>query len=166
MIGEIRDLETAQIAVQASLTGPLVLGTLHTNTAAAAIPRLINLGVPHYYVADVLRAVLSQRLVRATCRACGQPAPIPETLRAPGPAGRSWGARDTRRAGERRRWGGGQRRELNCPPNQPAGGPRAAVALQSHPSLRPFVRRGRQSGSHRRIRRSAPSPWSRTHALP
>jgi general secretion pathway protein E len=81
MIGEIRDLETAQIAVQASLTGHLVLGTLHTNTAAAAIPRLINLGVPHYYVADVLRAVLSQRLVRATCRACGQPAPIPETLR-------------------------------------------------------------------------------------
>jgi type II secretory ATPase GspE/PulE/Tfp pilus assembly ATPase PilB-like protein len=81
MIGEIRDLETAQIAVQASLTGHLVLGTLHTNTAAAAIPRLINLGVPYYYVADVLRAVLSQRLVRATCRACGQPAPIPETLR-------------------------------------------------------------------------------------
>ncbi len=58
-----------------------MLGTLHTNTAAAAIPRLINLGVPHYYVADVLRAVLSQRLVRATCRACGQPVPIPETLR-------------------------------------------------------------------------------------
>ncbi len=81
MVGEIRDLETAQIAVQAALTGHLVLGTLHTNTAAAAIPRLINLGVPHYYVADVLRAALSQRLVRATCRACGQPSPVPEALR-------------------------------------------------------------------------------------
>jgi general secretion pathway protein E len=81
MVGELRDLETAQIAVQASLTGHLVLGTLHTNTAAAAITRLINLGIPHYYVTDVLRAVLSQRLVRATCRACGSPRPTPAALR-------------------------------------------------------------------------------------
>jgi general secretion pathway protein E len=81
VIGEIRDLETAQIAVQAALTGHLVLGTLHTNTAAAAIPRLINMGIPHYYVADVLRAVLSQRLVRVTCRQCGAPAPVPAALR-------------------------------------------------------------------------------------
>jgi general secretion pathway protein E len=81
MVGEIRDLETAQIAVQASLTGHLVLGTLHTNTAAAAIPRLVNLGIPHYYVADVLRAALSQRLVRATCKACSSPKPIIEALR-------------------------------------------------------------------------------------
>jgi general secretion pathway protein E len=86
MVGEIRDIETAQIAVQAALTGHLVLGTLHTNTAAAAIPRLINLGIPHYYVADVLRAVLSQRLVRATCRQCGAPAPISAALRRAFPA--------------------------------------------------------------------------------
>lgn len=81
VVGEIRDLETAQIAVQAALTGHLVLGTLHTNTAAAAVPRLINLGIPHYYVADVLRAVLSQRLVRATCRACSSLRPVAEVLR-------------------------------------------------------------------------------------
>jgi len=86
MVGEIRDLETAEIAVQASLTGHLVLATVHTNTAAGAIPRLVNLGVPHYYVAEVLRAVLSQRLVRATCRACGASVPTSPSLRRAFPA--------------------------------------------------------------------------------
>ena len=70
MIGEIRDLDTAQIAVQASLTGHLVLATLHTNDAAAAITRLIDLGVESFLLASCLRGVLAQRLVRRLCAAC------------------------------------------------------------------------------------------------
>jgi general secretion pathway protein E len=70
MIGEIRDLETAQIAVQASLTGHLVLATLHTNDSAAAITRLVDLGVESYLLASCLRGVLAQRLVRSLCPAC------------------------------------------------------------------------------------------------
>lgn len=72
MIGEIRDLETAQIAVQASLTGHLVLATLHTNDAAAAITRLIDLGVESFLLASSLRGVLAQRLVRTLCQVCRQ----------------------------------------------------------------------------------------------
>jgi len=64
MIGEIRDLETAEIAVQASLTGHLVLSTLHTNTAVGAITRLIDMGVPPFLLASSVKAVLAQRLVR------------------------------------------------------------------------------------------------------
>jgi general secretion pathway protein E len=64
MIGEIRDLETAEIAVQASLTGHLVLSTLHTNTAVGAITRLVDMGVPPFLLASSVKAVLSQRLVR------------------------------------------------------------------------------------------------------
>ncbi|VAW33378.1 General secretion pathway protein E [hydrothermal vent metagenome] len=64
MIGEIRDLETAEIAVQASLTGHLVLSTLHTNTAAGAITRLVDMGVPPFLLASSVKAVLAQRLVR------------------------------------------------------------------------------------------------------
>lgn len=70
MIGEIRDLETAQIAVQASLTGHLVLATLHTNDAASAITRLIDMGVESFLLASTLRGVLAQRLVRRLCPAC------------------------------------------------------------------------------------------------
>ena len=70
MIGEIRDLETAQMAVQAALTGHLVLSTLHTNDAASAITRLLDLGVPHYLVASTLNGVLAQRLVRTLCPHC------------------------------------------------------------------------------------------------
>ncbi|WP_040149606.1 GspE/PulE family protein, partial [Xanthomonas citri] len=73
MIGEIRDLETAQMAVQASLTGHLVLSTLHTNDAASAITRLLDLGVPHYLVASTLNGVLAQRLVRTLCVHCKRP---------------------------------------------------------------------------------------------
>ncbi len=73
MIGEIRDLETAQMAVQASLTGHLVLSTLHTNDAPSAITRLLDLGVPHYLVASTLNGVLAQRLVRTLCPHCKQP---------------------------------------------------------------------------------------------
>jgi general secretion pathway protein E len=70
MIGEIRDLETAQIAVQASLTGHLVLATLHTNDAPSAITRLIDLGVESFLLASCLRGVLAQRLVRVLCPVC------------------------------------------------------------------------------------------------
>ncbi|MHB8743277.1 MAG: type II secretion system ATPase GspE [Sulfuricaulis sp.] len=72
MIGEIRDLETAQIAVQASLTGHLVLATLHTNDAVGAITRLVDMGVEPFLVASSLLAVLAQRLVRKLCPVCRQ----------------------------------------------------------------------------------------------
>jgi general secretion pathway protein E len=77
MIGEIRDLETAQIAVQASLTGHLVFSTLHTNDAIAAFTRLIDMGLEPFLVASSLRWVLAQRLVRRLCEACAEPAPPP-----------------------------------------------------------------------------------------
>jgi general secretion pathway protein E len=70
MIGEIRDLETAQIAVQASLTGHLVLATLHTNDAASAVTRLADMGVEPYLLSSSLLGVLAQRLVRTLCPAC------------------------------------------------------------------------------------------------
>jgi len=70
MVGEIRDLETAQIAVQAALTGHLVLSTLHTNSAAATITRLRDMGVEDYLLTAVLRGVLAQRLVRRLCVQC------------------------------------------------------------------------------------------------
>jgi type II secretory ATPase GspE/PulE/Tfp pilus assembly ATPase PilB-like protein len=70
MIGEMRDAETAEIAVQAAMTGHLVFSTLHTNDAVGAIPRLLDLGVPDYLVAATLEGVLAQRLVRKTCDAC------------------------------------------------------------------------------------------------
>lgn len=73
MIGEIRDLETAQMAVQASLTGHLVLSTLHTNDAPSAITRLLDLGVPHYLIQSTLTGVVAQRLVRTLCPHCKQP---------------------------------------------------------------------------------------------
>ncbi len=71
MIGEIRDLETAQIAVQASLTGHLVLATLHTNDAVGAVTRLVDMGIEPFLVASTLLGVLAQRLVRTLCLACG-----------------------------------------------------------------------------------------------
>jgi general secretion pathway protein E len=73
MIGEIRDLETAQMAVQASLTGHLVLSTLHTNDAPSAITRLLDLGVPHYLLQSTLTGVVAQRLVRTLCAHCKEP---------------------------------------------------------------------------------------------
>lgn len=78
MIGEIRDLETAQIAVQASLTGHLVFSTLHTNDAVSAFTRLIDMGLEPFLVASALRAVLAQRLVRKLCAACAIPGEPPE----------------------------------------------------------------------------------------
>jgi general secretion pathway protein E len=76
MIGEIRDAETAQIAVQASLTGHLVFSTVHTNSAVAAITRLKDMGLEPYLLASTVRGVLAQRLVRRLCAACKQPAVI------------------------------------------------------------------------------------------
>jgi general secretion pathway protein E len=73
MIGEIRDLETARIAIQASLTGHLVLSTLHTNSAASAITRLIDIGVENYLLASTLKGVIAQRLVRKLCPHCAAP---------------------------------------------------------------------------------------------
>ncbi|TDR70754.1 type II secretion system ATPase GspE [Paludibacterium purpuratum] len=73
MIGEIRDLETAQIAIQASLTGHLVLATLHTNDAASAVTRLADMGVEPFLLASSLLAVMAQRLVRRLCPDCRQP---------------------------------------------------------------------------------------------
>ena len=70
MIGEIRDSETAELAVRAALTGHLVLSTLHTNDAPSAIYRLIDMGIPSYLVGAVLRGVLAQRLVRSLCAKC------------------------------------------------------------------------------------------------
>ncbi len=70
MVGEIRDLETAQMAIQASLTGHLVLSTLHTNDAPSAVSRLMDLGLPHYLLQATLAGVMAQRLVRTLCPHC------------------------------------------------------------------------------------------------
>ncbi|MBN1558168.1 MAG: type II/IV secretion system protein, partial [Lentisphaerae bacterium] len=73
LIGEIRDAETASIAVSASLTGHLVFSTLHTNDSAGALPRLIDMGVEPYLVASSVLAIIAQRLVRRVCKACREP---------------------------------------------------------------------------------------------
>ncbi len=85
MIGEMRDGETAQIAVQSSLTGHLVLSTLHTNTAASAVVRMQDMGVERYLITSTLIGVLSQRLVRRLCEHCRRPAAIaPELIASSG----------------------------------------------------------------------------------
>jgi type IV pilus assembly protein PilB len=76
MVGEIRDKETAQLAVQAALTGHLVLSTLHTNNAAGAVPRLVDMGVDPYLLAPTLNLVIAQRLVRRICPDSGKSVPI------------------------------------------------------------------------------------------
>ena len=80
MIGEIRDLETVQIAVQAALTGHLVLSTIHTNSAAATMTRLRDMGLEDYLMTATLKAVLAQRLVRRLCAVCRTPDPAPSAL--------------------------------------------------------------------------------------
>ena len=79
MIGEIRDLETASIAINASLTGHLVFSTLHTNDAPSAVTRLIDIGVKQFLVATSLRAIMAQRLVRRICPSCSEPCVPTET---------------------------------------------------------------------------------------
>jgi len=78
MVGEIRDLETAEIAIRAALTGHLVFSTLHTNDAPSAITRLIDMGVPSYLLSSSILAVLAQRLVRVLCPHCKQQTEMPE----------------------------------------------------------------------------------------
>jgi len=78
MIGEIRDQETAEMAIQAALTGHLVLSTLHTNDAPSAISRLLELGVAHYLIKATLLGVMAQRLVRVLCPHCKTPVPLAE----------------------------------------------------------------------------------------
>ena len=73
LVGEIRDHETAEIAVQASLTGHLVFSTLHTNDAPSAITRLIDIGVQPFLVASSIIAIMAQRLVRVVCAKCKEP---------------------------------------------------------------------------------------------
>jgi len=73
MVGEMRDLETAQIAVQASLTGHMVMSTLHTNDATGAVTRLIDMGMEPFLISSTLLAVLAQRLVRTICKSCKTP---------------------------------------------------------------------------------------------
>ena len=82
MVGEIRDLETAEIAVQAALTGHLVLSTLHTNDAISAFTRLIDMGVEPFLVATPIRAVLAQRLLRRLCTQCARPHAVPAAIEA------------------------------------------------------------------------------------
>jgi general secretion pathway protein E len=82
MVGEVRDLETAQIAVQAALTGHTLLSTLHTNSAASTVTRLIDMGVEPFLITTTLNAVLSQRLVRRLCPHCAAPyQPDPTLMR-------------------------------------------------------------------------------------
>ena len=79
MLGEIRDLETASIAINASLTGHLVFSTLHTNDAPAAVARLIDIGVKPFLVASSARCLMAQRLVRKVCKKCGAPTQLTDT---------------------------------------------------------------------------------------
>jgi len=101
MVGEIRDLETAQMAIQASLTGHLVLSTVHTNSAAATVMRLADMGVEDYLLASTLTGVLAQRLVRRLCTHCAAPAPASPLL--------------LEKLGGSRRDVGGLRRKVGCP---------------------------------------------------
>lgn len=80
MVGEIRDLETAEIAIQAALTGHLVVSTLHTNDAAGAIPRFLSMGVKPYLLAPAVNAIIGQRLVRKICQKCKQEITLPIEL--------------------------------------------------------------------------------------
>ncbi|HDS1205297.1 TPA: type IV-A pilus assembly ATPase PilB [Shewanella algae] len=78
MVGEIRDLETAEIAIKAAQTGHLVLSTLHTNSSAETLTRLLNMGVPGYNIASSVNLIIAQRLARRLCPECRQPEEIPE----------------------------------------------------------------------------------------
>ena len=81
MVGEIRDKETAVLAVQAALTGHLVFSTIHTNTSVGAIPRLIDMGIDPFFIAPTLVAVIGQRLVRKLCDGSGKPFPIKDSIK-------------------------------------------------------------------------------------
>ncbi len=78
MVGEIRDTDAGKMAIQAALTGHLVLSTLHTNTAISSIPRLIDLGIPAHMITASLRGMMAQRLVRRLCEHCKELLPTPK----------------------------------------------------------------------------------------
>ncbi|OEY65175.1 type IV-A pilus assembly ATPase PilB [Marinobacter sp. X15-166B] len=80
MVGEIRDLETAEIAIKAAQTGHLVLSTLHTNSAAETLTRMMNMGVPAFNIATTVSLIIAQRLGRRLCNACKQPATVPKDV--------------------------------------------------------------------------------------
>ncbi|HFC92662.1 MAG TPA: type IV-A pilus assembly ATPase PilB [Leucothrix mucor] len=80
MVGEIRDLETAEISVKAAQTGHLVLSTLHTNSAPETLTRLVNMGVPPFNIASSVHLIIAQRLARRLCKSCKQPADIPNEV--------------------------------------------------------------------------------------
>jgi len=80
LVGEIRDMEVAEVAIQAALTGHLVFSTLHTNDAPGAITRLIDMGVKPFLVASSIQAVLGQRLIRVLCPKCKAPDPAPDPM--------------------------------------------------------------------------------------
>jgi type IV pilus assembly protein PilB len=80
MVGEIRDKETAQLAIQAALTGHLVFSTIHTNNAIGVVPRLIDMGVDPYLIAPTLVLAIAQRLARTFCPGGGKPVPIDENM--------------------------------------------------------------------------------------
>jgi type II secretory ATPase GspE/PulE/Tfp pilus assembly ATPase PilB-like protein len=81
MVGEIRDKETAQLAIQAALTGHLVLSTIHTNNAVGVIPRLVDMGVDPYLIAPTLRLAMARRLVKKLCPESGKPMPIEGSIK-------------------------------------------------------------------------------------
>ncbi|MEJ6002185.1 GspE/PulE family protein [Paucibacter soli] len=109
MVGEIRDKETAEIAVQSALTGHLVLATLHTNDALSAITRLVDMGIEHYLVAAALRGVMAQRLVRRLCPECSIPIQPTASLE------ERWRARQSGQA--RAEW----KQAVGCPSCQSTG---------------------------------------------
>ena len=123
MVGEIRDLETAEIAIQAALTGHLVLSTLHTNDAPSAITRLTELGIPAYLIRATLLGVVAQRLTRQLCPECKQPAAVDaakwgaltvgHTLTAPEPAYEPVGCPECRKTGYQGRIGLYEVMEMN-----------------------------------------------------
>jgi type IV pilus assembly protein PilB len=78
MVGEIRDLETAEIAIQAALTGHLVLSTLHTNDAPQTIARLMNMGIAPYNITSSVTLIIAQRLARRLCNTCKRPVQLPD----------------------------------------------------------------------------------------
>jgi type IV pilus assembly protein PilB len=80
MVGEIRDLETAEISIKAAQTGHMVMSTLHTNSAAETITRLMNMGVPAFNVATSVSLIIAQRLARRLCSVCAEPADIPKEV--------------------------------------------------------------------------------------
>jgi len=80
MLGEIRDLETAEIAIKAAQTGHMVLSTLHTNDAPATLTRLLNMGVPAFNVASAVQLIVAQRLARRLCKKCKEPAELPDKV--------------------------------------------------------------------------------------